>query len=121
MDEATAATAAEPNTTPSGAQERDRKRREAEIRQERYTKVKPLQKRLDVVEKNIAQREAEKAKLEEIMADPESYKGPDKIREVNTAYRTVGEKLQDLYHEWGKVSEELERLKAQFDAEKARR
>ena len=49
------------------------------------------------------------------------YKGPDKIRDVNTAYRIVGEKLQDLYHEWGKVSEELERLMAQYDAEKARR
>ena len=49
------------------------------------------------------------------------YKGPDKIREVNTAYSTVGEKLQDLYHEWGKVSEELERLMAQYDAEMARR
>ena len=121
-DEAAAAASSEPSSAQSSViAERDRKRREAEIRQERYTKVKPLQKRLDGVEKAIAEREAEKAKLEEIMADPERYKGPDKIRDVNTAYRTVGEKLQDLYHEWGKVSEELERLMAQYDAEKARR
>ena len=121
-DEAAAAASSEPASSQSSAiAERDRKRREAEIRQERYTKVKPLQKRLESVEKAIAGREAEKAKLEEIMADPEQYKGPDRIREVNTAYRTVGEKLQNLYHEWGKVSEELERLMAQYDAEKARR
>ena len=45
---------------------------------------------------------------------------PEKIREVNAAYKTVGDKLQDRYHEWGKVSEELERLMAHYDAEMAR-
>ena len=108
-------------TTPTPvASDRDRKRREAEIRQERYKKVNPLQKKLEVVEKKIATLEAEKADLEETMVDPERYKGPEKIREVNAAYKTVGDKLQDLYHEWGKVSEELERLMTQYDAEMAR-
>jgi ATP-binding cassette, subfamily F, member 3 len=100
--------------------DRDRKRREAEIRQERYKKVSPLQKKLEAVEKVIAVLEAEKATLEEIMVDPEKYKTPEKIREVNAAYKAVGDKLQDRYHEWGKVSEELERLMAQYDAEMGR-
>jgi ATP-binding cassette subfamily F protein 3 len=100
--------------------DRDRKRREAGIRQERYKKVGPLQKKLEAVEKVIASLEAEKAALEEVMSDPEKYKTPEKIREVNAAYKSVGDKLQDRYHEWGKVSEELERLMAQYDAEMAR-
>ena len=107
-------------TAATGVSDRERKRREAEIRQERYKKVNPLQKKLDVVEKAIAVLEAEKASLEETMADPELYKGPEKIRDVNAAYKTVSDKLQDRYHEWGKVSEELERLMAQYDAEMAR-
>ena len=54
------------------------------------------------------------------LADADLYKGPEKIREVNAAYKSVGDKLQDRYHEWGKVSEELERLMAHYDAEMAR-
>jgi ATP-binding cassette, subfamily F, member 3 len=122
--EATAAAASavqqqQQTLTPS-VSDRDRKRREAEIRQERYKKVGPLQKKLEAVEKVIAVLEAEKAALEEVMSDPERYKSPEKIREVNAAYKSVGDKLQDRYHEWGKVSEELERLMAQYDAEMAR-
>ena len=117
---ASSAVAQQQQTLTAAVSDRDRKRREAEIRQERYKKVSPLQKKLAVVEKSIAALEAEKAALEETMADAEVYKGPDKIREVNAAYKTVGDKLQDLYHQWGKVSEELERLMAQYDAEMAR-
>jgi ATP-binding cassette, subfamily F, member 3 len=116
---ASAAPAQTAGATPA-ATDRERKRREAEIRQERYKIVHPLQKKLEKIEKNIADREARKAALEEVMVDPEQYKGPEKIREVNAAYKEVGEKLQDLYHEWGKISEELERLMAQYDAEMAR-
>jgi ATP-binding cassette, subfamily F, member 3 len=121
--EATAAAASATTLQAAGtsaATDRERKRREAEIRQERYKKVNPLQKKLEKIEKAIAHREAEKAALEEVMVDPERYKGPEKIREVNAAYKEAGEKLQDLYHEWGKISEELERLMAQYDAEMAR-
>ncbi len=114
------ATSQQLQSPTAGVSDRERKRREAEIRQERYKKVSPLQKKLDVVERAIAVLEAEKASLEEIMADPELYKGPEKIRDVNAAYKTVSDRLQDRYHEWGKVSEELERLMAQYDAEMAR-
>lgn len=120
-DETAAAAPAEQQAVSSAAADRERKRREAEIRQERYTKVKPLQKRLEQIEKAIADREAEKAALEETMADPEHYRGPERIREVNAAYKAAGDALQDLYHTWGKVSEELERLMAHYDAEMGRR
>ena len=101
--------------------ERERKRREAEIRQERYGKTNPLQKRLASLEERIKKEEAAKELLEHQMADPELYRGPDRIREIQTSYRTVGESLQSLYHEWGKVSEELERWMAHFDTEMQRR
>ena len=117
---ASSAAAQQPQSLTTAVSDRDRKRREAEIRQERYKKVGPLQKKLAVVEKAIAALEAEKAVLEETMADVDLYKGPEKIREVNAAYKSVGDKLQDRYHEWGKVSEELERLMAHYDAEMAR-
>ncbi|MBK7258896.1 MAG: ABC-F family ATP-binding cassette domain-containing protein [Ignavibacteriae bacterium] len=117
---ASSAAAQQPQALTAAVSDRDRKRREAEIRQERYKKVGPLQKKLAVVEKAIAALEAEKAVLEETMADVDLYKGPEKIREVNAAYKSVGDKLQDRYHEWGKVSEELERLMAHYDAEMAR-
>jgi ATP-binding cassette subfamily F protein 3 len=119
QEEETAAASSRPAAGMAG--ERERKRREAEIRQERYGKTNPLQKRLASLEERIKKEEAAKELLEHQMADPELYRGPDRIREIQTSYRTVGESLQSLYHEWGKVSEELERWMAHFDTEMQRR
>ena len=119
QEEETAAASSRPAAGMAG--ERDRKRREAEIRQERYVKTNPLQKRLASLEERIKKEETAKELLEQQMADPELYRGPDRIREIQSSYRTVGESLQSLYHEWGKVSEELERWMAHYDTEMQRR
>ncbi len=106
---------------PAVTADRDRKRREAELRQERYEKTRPLQKRLTSLEQRIKEAESTKNLLEQQMADPELYRGPDRIREIQLSYQTVGETLQSLYHQWGAVSEDLERWMTHFDAEIQRR
>jgi ATP-binding cassette subfamily F protein 3 len=97
-------------------QERDRKRREAELRQERYGKTKPLLDRLHAVEESIRTEEDRKAELERHMTDPGLYREPERIREINAAYRDIGPILQALYEEWASVSEELENVNARYEA-----
>ena len=107
--------------TASVSGDRERKRREAQIRQERYEKTQPLQKQLNVLEQRIQEEEAIKESLEQQMADPDVYRGGDRIREIQAAYQAVGESLQALYHQWGAVSNELEQLFSYYDAEMTRR
>ena len=118
--EAEAASTASPGTA-SVSGDRERKRREAQIRQERYEKTLPLQKRLAALEQRIQEEEATKESLEQQMADPDVYRGGDRIREIQAAYHAVGESLQTLYHQWGAVSNELEQLLHHYDAEMTRR
>ncbi|HSQ75414.1 MAG TPA: ABC-F family ATP-binding cassette domain-containing protein [Bacteroidota bacterium] len=124
--EAGAATAASADSAAQGASppagtDRERKRREAQLRQERYEKTRPLQKRLALLEQKIQEEEAAKESLEQQMADPDVYREGDRIREIQAAYRTAGETLQTLYHQWGAVSNELEQIVAHYDAEMTRR
>ncbi len=100
--------------------ERERKRREAEIRQERYEKTKPLQDRLTALEKSIAKQETRKKALEDQMIDPETYKGADRIREINAAYREAGQELDGLYWEWSRLTDELATVQAHYDTERER-
>jgi len=118
---ATAASPAASRASTPATADRDRKRREAQLRQERYEKTQPLQKRLAALEKRIQENETLKETLEGQMADPDLYREGERAREVQAAYRTVGETLQTLYHQWGAVSDELERVMTQFDAEITRR
>jgi len=105
---------------PAATGDRERKRREAEIRQERYEKTKPLQDRLAVLETAIANAESRKKVLEDQMIDPETYKGAERIREINAAYRESGQALDGLYWEWSRVTDALAAAQAHYDAERER-
>ncbi len=94
---------------------KDRKRREAEMRNERYARTKPLQEQLARLEKEIEGLENKKKDLEATMADPGAFRSGEALREIHATYRGTGELLMDLYHRWGKISEELEKVRAEFD------
>jgi len=98
----------------SSAAGKERKRREAELRNERYLRTKPLQEKLARVEAEIEQLEQKKKDLEATMADPEAYRSGEALREIHASYKSTGEQLLDLYHRWGRVSEELEKVMAEF-------
>ena len=94
---------------------KDRKRREAEMRNERYARTKPLQDKLARLEKEIEDIEKRKRDLEAALADPDAYRSGEALRETHATYRGTGEHLMDLYHRWGKISEELDKVRAEFD------
>ncbi len=90
--------------------DKERKRVEAELRQRRYERTKPVKEELARIEQAIATAEHRKEELEAMMADPEVYRLGEKIKEIREEHASVVKTLGDSYHRWGRLAEELEHL-----------
>jgi ATP-binding cassette, subfamily F, member 3 len=95
--------------------EKERKRLEAEARQERYEKTKPLRDKIVSVERSIEIHERWKREAENLMADPEFYKNGERVKNVSAEYKEIEKKLNEEYHIWNDVTKELDRIQTEFD------
>jgi ATP-binding cassette subfamily F protein 3 len=98
---------------PGAAQvlsEKERKRREAEQRQRRYERTKPVQEEIAQLERTIETAEAKKKELERMMGDPDFYKDGERVKEITVYYKTLEKNLSDEYYRWNELTRELERL-----------
>ena len=102
----------QPARPPVQVSEKERKKSEAEKRQNLSRKLQPLKSKLDALEKRIEGMELRKKELELEMADPELYKRGDDARKATEEYSSLQEKLQSSYFDWGKLTEEIERIKS---------
>jgi ATP-binding cassette subfamily F protein 3 len=91
--------------------DKDRKRREAQDRQRRYERTKPVQKKLEKVEKAIERKEAEKKKCEQMMMDPEFYRDGEKVKTVTAQVRVIEKELAAEYFVWNELTRELEKIR----------
>jgi ATP-binding cassette subfamily F protein 3 len=87
---------------------KERKRAEAERRQELYKKTKPLRNAITRKEREIEASEKHKAEIESALADPETYHDPEKAKSVNAEYKEVTTRLAYLYDEWERLAAEME-------------
>ena len=92
--------------------EKERKRIEAEQRQRRYEKTKPVQDKIAQAESAIESLEREKAKIEELMGHPDFYRDGERVKEVTAQYKAIEQNLQTRYFRWNELTRELERLNA---------
>ena len=96
------------------AGDKERKRQEAALRQERYRATKPIQEKIETVEKTIAAHEAEKADIERLMSNPSFYKDGEKVKTITARYKEVQELLKNDYFRWGELTKRLEEVQATF-------
>jgi ATP-binding cassette subfamily F protein 3 len=89
---------------------KERKRQEAEERNVRSKKEKPFRDKLKKIESQIALIETEKTNLEMSMSDPDYYNAATQVQEDTAKLREMEEKLNHLYYDWSKISEEMEAL-----------
>jgi ATP-binding cassette subfamily F protein 3 len=89
---------------------KERKRQEAEERQQRYRLVKPVKDSIARVEKAIEQKERRMRECEHLLEDPELYRDGARTRQVSAEYQTLKRELEDDYHRWNDLTRELERL-----------
>jgi len=98
----------------SGIQgERERKRREAERRQERYRRLKPLKDELEGLLARIGEMERRKEELESMLADPRTYGDANQARSAGSEHREIAPALDALYQQWGVVQEKIDAIEGE--------
>ena len=93
---------------------RAQKRVEAEARQRLSDQRKPLQQKLDRIEKELEALNAEKRELDVWLAAPEAYLDENKERLKTTLARhgDIGWQLARMETQWLEANEALERISA---------
>ena len=92
--------------------EKERKRQEAEARNLRYKKLKPLEKRLAEVESRLEILMAENEQLQSELADSNIYEANQKDRLMKTMeqQRNVKEEERGLMGEWDELNLSIEQI-----------
>jgi len=93
---------------------KDQKRIEAELRQRKYNATKDLMIKVQILEKKIAELEKKEKELERDLALPGTYTNPETARGKNLEFRNIKAELEQTIDEWGKISDELNRIEQQF-------
>jgi len=90
--------------------DKDRKRQEAELRQERYKKVKPLKNKAGKLESEIAALETRQAEVEAALGSTETYKNDTLVKDLNAEYKDLTDRIAKLYSDWEWTLAEIEKL-----------
>jgi ATP-binding cassette subfamily F protein 3 len=96
-----------------GAGERDRKRLEAEARNARYRRERPLREALAAVEQRIAGLEARVREADAVLADPALYQDFARARPFIEGKAAAEGELVTAFAEWERLGGELEALAPQ--------
>jgi len=94
---------------------RDRKRLEAEERQRRYRRSKPLQETVATLERQLESMEKEKVEIERLMGEPDFYRDGEKVKVVTARYKALEVLLTDVYFRWNEKVRELDLLRGADD------
>ena len=106
-----------PAKKDTAADDKERKRREAEARQKRAKQLGPLEKQVAQLEERIGQLEAAQATRSAELADPAVYADDARRRKLLDEYQKDQARLEELTARWEHAAEELEAGKQKFDAE----
>jgi len=101
---------AAPKKTSSSKKDKKRKRQEAEARNQRYRKLKPLQDNLEKVEQKLETIIQKKQTIETQLADSELYQDDRKpeLKEALDQQKDLAWKEGKLMKEWDLLSEQIE-------------
>ena len=104
-----------PASTPAEAdapqrKSKEQKRLEAELRQTHSKERQRLKSRVETLEHEIGRIEAEKERLEALLADPTLYQQPARAAECQKAHAELSKGLPDLYKAWEGAQSEYEAL-----------
>jgi len=97
--------------TAPGSSERERKRREAERRQERSRRLKPLYASLQRIEEEITLEEKRRESIEASFADQSTYDKGNDVDELSIEHAASTRRLEELYERWAWCDEQIETIK----------
>ena len=93
---------------------KEQRRLEGERRQAKSRKLKPLQAKLEEVETAISGLESRKVKMTSTMTSPEFFSDAAKAKEFVQEFKEVESQLENAYTSWAEVSDEIEKVEAEF-------
>lgn len=110
---------AAPAQSAQSQNRKDVKRLEAQMRQERAKRSKPIQHKINQAEKQIALLQTQQTQCDEFLAQENAYLPENKARlqEVLAQAAEIKVKLQDLEENWLVWQDELEQINLAIDAE----
>jgi ATP-binding cassette subfamily F protein 3 len=95
---------------PAGKDDsKERKRVEAEERNARYKREKPLRNKIEKAEREIEEFEKEKQRIEDAMYDPDYYGDAERVKRDAERLGWLRNKLEELFFNWSAMNEELEK------------
>ncbi len=93
--------------------DKERKRIEAEQRQQRSVKLRPLKQRVETLEREIERLESRQKEIESAMLDPGLYKNGAEAKRITAERKEVEQLLAGSYAEWESLQTEMERIRSQ--------
>jgi ATP-binding cassette subfamily F protein 3 len=89
---------------------KDKKREEAERRNQLYKMLKPYKDKLKETENLISNLETAIKETETEMASDDFYKNSDYVKSKTIEYNLNKDKLNDLYHQWFEINNEINEI-----------
>jgi len=86
------------------------KRRQAELRNVLYRRLKPLRKEYEKLESELEKNLHEQAVLEERMNDPATYEMPEQALKLNSQYKDVESWIENLMERMAGLEAEIESI-----------
>ncbi|SMC24608.1 ATP-binding cassette, subfamily F, member 3 [Desulfacinum hydrothermale DSM 13146] len=99
---------------------KERKRLEAQWRNELYRRTKPLKEELERLEEALDQAHRQRDELSEQLADPATYQDAARAAQLQRAYRHCQDEIQRLTKTWEDTALELEEVEERFREEMER-
>ena len=99
----------------SGLSRKEERRIEAQKRQQKYDKLKPLKKKFDPLEKHIQKLEERKDEIEDVMAQPDFYDDDEQVKETSLEYEKLKAELVEAYAEWEELALEISEIEEEFE------
>jgi ATP-binding cassette, subfamily F, member 3 len=94
---------------------KDKKRIEAELRQQKHKATKDLSKEILHYEEKISTFEKEVRELEEKLADPNIYSDGDLAKDITNKFNNAKMELDKTLKKWEALNERLVEIKSQFN------
>lgn len=98
----------------AGRTDRDRKRVEAEWRNEWYRIKQPMEQRIAVLESRLEEAQARLEALESRLSDPSTYEDGDRVRTLQIDYQRCRKEIDEISRCWEEEALKLEALEREF-------
>jgi len=98
--------------------DKERKRRDGELRNRFYRLRAPLEKRIEEIEAELARCETDVHEANLLLADPDHYSDASLVLETVERKKSLEERMVALNREWERVFASLEQVRAEYEKER---